>query len=86
MSVMPGFGGQEFDPIALERLRRLRERTAGGVLLSVDGGIHRETIGVCAEAGADVFVTGSALFSEDDYGRFIEEMTGLAREGRNVQV
>ncbi len=86
MSVMPGFGGQEFEPIALEKLRRLREMAAGEVLLSVDGGVHRETITMCAEAGADMFVTGSALFSEDDYGRFIEEMTGLAREGRNVQV
>ena len=49
------------------------------MLLSVDGGVNLDTVGACAEAGADVFVTGSALFSKTDYGRFIDEMTGLAR-------
>ncbi|MBN2581296.1 MAG: ribulose-phosphate 3-epimerase [Pirellulales bacterium] len=78
MSVEPGFGGQAFDPAALERLRRLRAWGGPELLLSVDGGVGRETLGSCAEAGADLFVTGTALFSEDDYGRFIEEMTDLA--------
>jgi ribulose-phosphate 3-epimerase len=86
MSVTPGFGGQEFEPVALAKLRRLRELVGPGVLLSVDGGIHRETIGPCAEAGADLFVTGSALFSQNDYGRFIDEMTGLARAYKGVRV
>jgi ribulose-phosphate 3-epimerase len=86
MSVMPGFGGQEFDPAALEKLRRLRASLGHNVLLSVDGGVNRDTVGACAEAGADAFVTGSALFSQEDYGRFIQQMTGLARLGKEVRV
>lgn len=82
MSVMPGFCGQQFDPSAVEKLRRLRQSAGPRVLLSIDGGINRQTAGVCAEAGADLFVTGSALFAEEDYGRFVREMTELAREGR----
>jgi len=86
MSVMPGFGGQEFDPAAPERLRRLRELAGPDLLLSVDGGVNRDTAGPCAEAGADMLVTGSALFSEDDYGRFITEMTALAKSGKETRV
>ena len=86
MSVMAGFGGQSFMPDAVGRLRRVREMAGPKVLLSVDGGIGRETIGLCAEAGCDVFVTGSALFSQKDYGRFIEEMTGLATSAKGVGI
>jgi ribulose-phosphate 3-epimerase len=86
MSVMAGFGGQEFEPVTLERLRQLRELAGAEMLISVDGGIHHNTIGVCAEAGANIFVTGSALFSHHDYGRFIEEMTALAISAKNVKV
>jgi ribulose-phosphate 3-epimerase len=84
MSVMAGFGGQSFMFDAVERLRRVREMAGPKLLLSVDGGIARDTIGRCAEAGCDVFVTGSALFSQKDYGRFIEEMTGLAAAAKNL--
>jgi ribulose-phosphate 3-epimerase len=83
MSVMPGFGGQEFEPVALEKLRRLRELVGDDVLLSVDGGVNAATVSACARAGAGVFVTGSALFSQDDYGRFIHEMGRLARSARS---
>jgi ribulose-phosphate 3-epimerase len=79
MSVMPGFGGQAFDPVGLEKLRQLRTM-APHALLQVDGGVNRETVGGCAQAGADLLVTGSALFSQSDYGRFMAEMRGLARE------
>jgi ribulose-phosphate 3-epimerase len=82
MSVMPGFGGQKFDPVALDKLRRLREVGGPSLLLSVDGGVNRETVGACAEAGADLFVMGSALFSQADYGRFMEDMTGIARQAK----
>jgi ribulose-phosphate 3-epimerase len=85
MSVMPGFGGQSFEPVALEKLRRLRTLVAPGVLLSVDGGVNLDTAGSCADAGADVLVTGSALFSQDNYGRFIDEMTGLAKATKEVR-
>src|SRR3972149_293160 len=56
MSVMPGFGGQEFDPVALGKLRALGERDDVAPLLEVDGGIAADTIGACAEAGNGVFV------------------------------
>ena len=86
MSVMPGFGGQQFDPAALDKLRRLRAIAGGRLLLSVDGGINTETVGPSAEAGADLFVTGTALFSQNDYGQCIDELTGLARSSKDVQV
>ena len=86
MSVMPGFGGQAFEPVALAKLRRLRSSLGPNVLLSVDGGLGLDTVVPCAEAGADVFVVGSALFSQDNYGRFIREMTGLARSAKEVRV
>ena len=86
MSVMAGFGGQSFMPDAVNRLRRVRDMAGPKTLLSVDGGIGRETIGLCAEAGADVFVAGSALFSQKDYGRFIEEMNGLASAAKGTGI
>jgi ribulose-phosphate 3-epimerase len=86
MSVMPGFGGQAFEPVALEKLRRLRATVGSQVLLSVDGGVNLETVGPCAEAGADLFVTGSALFSQNDYGRSIQAMTELAKSAKEVRV
>ena len=86
MSVMPGFGGQEFQDVALEKLRRVRRLAGSEVLLSVDGGINSETIGPCAEAGADLFVVGTAIFGHDDYGRRIAELTSLAQSSRDVRV
>ncbi len=86
MSVMPGFGGQKFDPVAIEKLRRLRTIAGSDMLLSIDGGVSLETVGPCAEAGADLFVTGSALFSQDNYGRFIDEMTTLAQSRKAARV
>ena len=65
MTVEPGFGGQQFLDVCLPKVRRARELIAanGGELwLQVDGGVSVETIGRCAEAGADVFVAGSAVF------------------------
>ena len=86
MSVMPGFGGQEFDPAAPDKLRRLRELVGPDVLLSIDGGVNRDTTGICVEAGADMLVIGSALFSENDYGRFIKEVTALAKLRKVIRV
>jgi ribulose-phosphate 3-epimerase len=79
MSVMPGFGGQAFEPVALEKLRYLRSSQSSRLLLSVDGGVNLETVDDCAAAGADLFVTGSALFSQEDYGRYMDAMTARAR-------
>ena len=86
MSVTPGFGGQEFNPVTIEKLRQLREMVGENVLLSVDGGIQHDTIGPCAAAGTDLFVIGSALFSHKNYAKFIEEMTAIAISAKNVQV
>jgi ribulose-phosphate 3-epimerase len=71
MTVSPGFGGQELIPRCLEKvrsLRRLREQTGLGYLIEVDGGINRLTVRAALEAGADVIVAGSALFSATDPG------------------
>jgi ribulose-phosphate 3-epimerase len=86
MSVMAGFGGQQFDPGAIDRLRQVRELAGPGMLLSVDGGIGRDTVRPCAAAGADLFVTGSHLFSEDDYGRYIADLTEMARVEKGIRV
>jgi ribulose-phosphate 3-epimerase len=86
MSVMPGFGGQEFNGVAVDKLRELRRRVGRDVLLSVDGGINLQTVCPTAEAGADVFVAGTALFDQEDRGRFIAQMAGLAKSCRDAQV
>jgi len=69
MTVEPGFGGQKFLDLTLPKLRRTRElldRAGLEVWLEVDGGISADTIARCAEAGADTFVAGSAVFGADD--------------------
>jgi len=77
MSVEPGFGGQAFQPVALEKLRTLAGR-AKRPLLEVDGGVNEATIAACAEAGAELFVVGSAIFHHDDYSQRIERLSRLA--------
>ena len=69
MTIEPGFGGQEFMDFVLPKIRRARNLAAasgGEIWLQVDGGVTGETIGRCAEAGADMFVAGSAVFGSDD--------------------
>ena len=77
MSVSPGFGGQEFEPEALGKLRELRA-LAPEVLLEDDGGVGDDTIGECAQAGAQFFVVGSAIFHHSDYGQQIARLRSLA--------
>jgi ribulose-phosphate 3-epimerase len=70
MSVNPGFGGQAFIPEALEKLRAARARIAAAgreIWLEVDGGVKVENIAEVAQAGADTFVAGSAIFGTKDY-------------------
>ncbi len=62
MTVNPGWGGQAFLPGSLAKLERLRALLGPGVAIEVDGGIDAETAGLCAAAGASVFVVGTALF------------------------
>ena len=86
MSVMPGFGGQQFAPVALDKLRRIRELAGSKVFLSVDGGVNGDSIAQCAEAGADLFVAGTGLFSHDDYTQRLAELTELARSSKDARV
>lgn len=81
MSVMPGFGGQKFDPVALDKLRELRDRPDIEALLEVDGGVNARTVGACAEAGADLLVAGAAIFCSNDYRAAVQELTTLANAG-----
>ncbi len=74
MSVEAGFGGQQFDPVSLEKLKALKDKHPE-LLLEIDGGIDANTIGPARQAGCDLFVVGSAIFRRDDYGEAIEELT-----------
>ena len=68
MTVNPGWGGQPFIKRSPAKLRRLRELLPADVVLEVDGGIGAKTIAPCAEAGASLFVAGSAVFGQQDPG------------------
>ncbi len=81
MGVMPGFGGQAFDEIALAKLSVLRERDDVDALLEVDGGVNSQTVGACTEAGADLLVAGSAIFRDGDYGAAIRKLQLAACSG-----
>jgi ribulose-phosphate 3-epimerase len=79
MSVEPGFGGQEFMPEVLDKVRTARRLVDSGeltVLIEIDGGINDDTIAQAAEAGVDCFVAGSAIFSADDRAGAIERLRG----------
>ena len=86
MSVMPGFGGQTFQSVALDKLRWLHEHVGDEVLLSVDGGINPDTISACAQAGAQLFVTGTALLGHDNYQERLTELTALTKPHKDVRV
>src|SRR3989338_4389542 len=72
MTVEPGFGGQEFMPDMLEKVRALRPQFSG--LISVDGGINLETASQTAREGADIFVAGSSIFKESNRKNMIEKL------------
>ena len=77
MSVNPGFGGQQFIPHALDKLRLVRKRiddSGRAVMLEVDGGVKIDNIAAIAKAGADTFVAGSAIFGTPDYAATIAKM------------
>ena len=77
MSVNPGFGGQSFIPHTLEKLRQVKKLIAASgrdIRLQVDGGVKTDNIKAIAEAGADMFVAGSAIFNQPDYKVVIEQM------------
>ncbi|HAU03364.1 MULTISPECIES: ribulose-phosphate 3-epimerase [Pseudoalteromonas] len=77
MSVNPGFGGQSFIPHTLEKLRQARkiiDDSGRNIRLEVDGGVGVDNIAEIAEAGADMFVSGSAIFNQPDYKAVIDAM------------
>ena len=80
MSVNPGFGGQSFIPVALDKLKEARQRIDGSgfnIRLEIDGGVKVDNIGEIASAGADTFVAGSAIFDNKDYSATISAMKSL---------
>jgi ribulose-phosphate 3-epimerase len=86
MSVMPGFGGQSFEPVALDKLRRLKSLAGDRVLLSVDGGVDHSNLSSCVQAGAGLLVMGTAFFRRHDYSEHHQELMSLAQSARDVQV
>ena len=80
MSVDPGFGGQSFIPATINKIRRLRAlicETGSKAMIEVDGGINADTARMCADAGADVLVAGSAVFKAADPCAVIADMAHL---------
>lgn len=73
MSVNAGFGGQTFNPVALEKLASLKQ-SHPDLLLEIDGGINLETIASARSAGCDLFVVGSAIFKHDDYAAAVSQL------------
>lgn len=85
MTVEPGFGGQSFMEDQLAKVRQVREavsRHGGEIWVQVDGGVSADTIERCAEAGADVFVAGSAVYGAADAAEAIDHLRALAERHR----
>jgi len=83
MTVEPGFGGQEFLDMCLPKIRRARQlidKHGLDLWLQIDGGVSMETIDRCAEAGADVFVAGSAVYGADDPAEAVRALRARADE------
>ncbi len=81
MTVEPGFGGQSFMADQMPKVRQVREAVAkhgGEIWVQVDGGVSAKTIEQCAEAGADVFVAGSAVYGAEDAASAVAELRSLA--------
>lgn len=82
MTVNPGFGGQSFIESSLAKIKQLKKMIDDRGLkvgIEVDGGVSPKTIGAIAAAGANIFVAGSAVFGQDDYGKVIGELKGACR-------
>ena len=88
MSVNPGFGGQSFIPATLGKIRALKElvnRFDREIGIEIDGGVSPETIGAIAQAGANIFVAGSAIYGQDEYTEVISRLRKEAQQGRAQQ-
>lgn len=81
MTVGPGFGGQSFMADQMSKVRQVRDavrKHGGEIWVQVDGGVSAKTIEQCAEAGADIFVAGSAVYGADDAAAAVDELRSLA--------
>jgi ribulose-phosphate 3-epimerase len=78
MTVNPGWGGQAFIPSSPAKIERMRSLLGDGPHLEVDGGIDKDTAGRCADAGATLFVAGSAVFGAPDPGQAFREISAAA--------
>ncbi len=88
MTVEPGFGGQRFLDIMLPKVSRARaliDKFGGEVWLQVDGGVSETTIERCAEAGADVFVAGNAVYGADDPAQAVRNLRALAERSHSTR-
>jgi ribulose-phosphate 3-epimerase len=83
MTVEPGFGGQKFLDVCVPKIRRTRQlldKHGLDLWIEIDGGVSADTIEQCAEAGADVFVAGSAVYAADDPNAMVEDLRTLAEQ------
>ena len=86
MTVEPGFGGQSFMPEMLAKVTRARQMadaTGTDIWIQVDGGVSEETIVRCAEAGADAFVAGSAVYGSADPAAMVQRLRSFAEQARS---
>jgi ribulose-phosphate 3-epimerase len=86
MTVEPGFGGQSFMADQMPKVRQVRDavrRHGGEIWIQVDGGVSADTIEQCADAGADVFVAGSAVYGPEDAAAAVDELRALAVQHRH---
>ncbi len=77
MSIEAGFGGQPFESHVLDKFRMVRDIAGSRIALEIDGGINRDTIGLAAEAGAELLVVGSAIFRQTNYQAAINELNNV---------
>lgn len=86
MTVEPGFGGQSFMADQMPKVRQVRDavrRHGGEIWIQVDGGVSADTIEQCADAGADVFVAGSAVYGPEDAAAAVDQLRALAVQHRH---
>jgi len=86
MTIKAGFGGQDFIPELLDKVRTARQHIKAGhlqVRIEVDGGVDDDTIAACAEAGADAFVAGTAVYSAEDPAAAVRKLRAIAEEAIN---
>lgn len=85
MSVQAGFGGQSFDPKALDKIREIRGLAKPSLFVEIDGGINSKTLPDAVQVGADWLVVGSAIFAKPDYQQAVSELNAVAGRAKQLQ-